>query len=159
MGFFQKLKDGLFKTRSGFVADMDAVFMGHEKLDDDFYDDLEETLIMGDIGVHTTEDIIEELKKASKKEHIKKPGPLREYFVKYVTEKMALPDDAYEFTGTTSVVFVIGVNGVGKTTTIGKLAAKLHEEGKKVVIAAADTFRDFAVGQGRSRSHRSRRGS
>lgn len=147
MGFFQKLKDGLFKTRSGFVADMDAVFMGHDKLDDDFYDDLEETLIMGDIGVNTTENIIEELKTASKKEHIKKPGPLREYFVKYVTEKMALPEDAYHFTEVTSVVFVIGVNGVGKTTTIGKLAAKLHDQGKKVVIAAADTFRAAAKEQ------------
>jgi fused signal recognition particle receptor len=147
MGFFQKLKEGLFKTRSSFVADMDAVFMGHEKIDDDFYDDLEETLIMGDIGVHTTEAIIEELKSAAKKEHIKKPGPLREYFVHFVTEKMALPEDAYAFTETTSVVFVIGVNGVGKTTTIGKLAAKLHDNGKKVVIAAADTFRAAAKEQ------------
>lgn len=139
-GFFKRLVSGLTKTRDNIVSGMDSIFHGFSKIDDDFYEELEETLIMGDLGVHTTMEIIEDLKAKVKAQHIKEPIECRELLIESIKEQMNVGETAYEFEDRTSVVFVIGVNGVGKTTTIGKLAGKFHEQHKKVILAAADTF-------------------
>ncbi len=123
---------------------MDSIFHGFSKIDDDFYEELEETLIMGDLGVRTTEEIIEDLKAKVKERHIKEPMECRQLLIESIREQMDVGETAYEFEGRQSVVFVIGVNGVGKTTTIGKLAGKFHAQHKKVILAAADTFRAAA---------------
>ena len=140
MGFFTRLKEGLTKTRDSFVKNMDSVFSGSGVIDEDFYEELEETLIMGDIGVRTTQDLLDELREQVKKQHIKDPMDCRKLLIDSIRSRMRNDFDAYEFLFHTSVIFVIGVNGVGKTTTIGKLAAKFRSQHKKVVIAAADTF-------------------
>ncbi|MCR4732041.1 MAG: signal recognition particle-docking protein FtsY [Lachnospiraceae bacterium] len=144
MGFFTRLKEGLTKTRDSFVKNMDSVFSGSGVIDEDFYEELEETLIMGDIGVRTTQDLLDELREQVKKQHIKDPMDCRKLLIDSIRSRMRNDFDAYEFLFHTSVIFVIGVNGVGKTTTIGKLAAKFRSQHKKVVIAAADTFRAAA---------------
>ncbi|SCW64967.1 fused signal recognition particle receptor [Lachnospiraceae bacterium C10] len=144
MGFFNRLKEGLTKTRDSFVRNMDSVFSGSGVIDEDFYEELEETLIMGDIGVRTTEELLEELREQVKKQKIKDPMDCRKLLIDSIRARMRNDYDAYEFLFHTSVIFVIGVNGVGKTTTIGKLAAKFRSQHKKVVIAAADTFRAAA---------------
>ncbi|SDW06537.1 signal recognition particle-docking protein FtsY [Lachnospiraceae bacterium KHCPX20] len=144
MGFFNRLKEGLTKTRDSFVRNMDSVFSGSGVIDEDFYEELEETLIMGDIGVRTTEELLEELREQVKKQRIKDPMDCRKLLIDSIRARMRNDYDAYEFLFHTSVIFVIGVNGVGKTTTIGKLAAKFRSQHKKVVIAAADTFRAAA---------------
>jgi fused signal recognition particle receptor len=123
---------------------MDSVFSGSGVIDEDFYEELEETLIMGDIGVRTTEELLEELREQVKKQRIKDPMDCRKLLIDSIRARMRNDYDAYEFLFHTSVIFVIGVNGVGKTTTIGKLAAKFRSQHKKVVIAAADTFRAAA---------------
>jgi len=143
-GFFKRLVSGLSKTRDNIVAGIDNVFSGFSKIDDDFYEELEETLIMGDMGVQTTYDILADLKERVKKEHIKEPLDCKELLIESIRNQMHVCETAYEFEEKTSVVLVIGVNGVGKTTTIGKLAGKLRGQGKKVVLAAADTFRAAA---------------
>ncbi len=143
-GFFKRLVSGLAKTRDNVVSGMDSIFHGFSNIDEEFYEELEETLIMGDLGVNTTMNIIEDLKKKVKENHIKEPVQCRQLLIDSIKEQMDVGDTAYEFENQTSVVFVIGVNGVGKTTTIGKLAGKLHNEHKKVVLAAADTFRAAA---------------
>ena len=143
-GFFSRLVSGLTKTRDNIVSGMDSIFHGFSKIDDDFYDELEETLIMGDIGVHATMNIIEDLKEKVRAQHIKEPAECRQLLIDSIREQMDVGETAYEFEDRTSVVFIIGVNGVGKTTTIGKLAGKLKDKNKKVVIAAADTFRAAA---------------
>ena len=143
-GFFARLKEGLNKTRNNIVSGIDSVFSGFSAIDDEFYEELEETLIMGDIGVNATSDILERLKKQVKERHIKEPSDCRQLLIDSIREQMDVGETAYEFEDRTSVVFVIGVNGVGKTTTIGKLAGKLKNQGKRVVIAAADTFRAAA---------------
>ena len=143
-GFFKRLVSGLTKTRDNIVSGMDSIFHGFSKIDDDFYEELEETLIMGDLGVRTTMEIIEDLKKKVKEQHIKEPVECRELLIDSIKEQMNVGETAYEFENKKSVVFVIGVNGVGKTTTIGKLAGKLHAQHKKVILAAADTFRAAA---------------
>ncbi|MCR5635102.1 MAG: signal recognition particle-docking protein FtsY [Lachnospiraceae bacterium] len=153
-GWFARLKEGLTKTRDNFVAGMDSLFSNEDKIDDDFYDELEETLILGDIGVHTTDTIIEKLKDAVKHEHIRKCSDCREFLIKTIKEEMATGETAYEFENKQSVVFVIGVNGVGKTTSIGKLASHLKSQGKRVILAAADTFRAAAGSQLEEWSHR-----
>ena len=147
MGLFSKLKEGLTKTRDNIVHGIDNVFSGFSKIDDDFYEELEETLIMGDIGVNTTEEIIENLKEKVKENHIKEPAACKELLINTIKEQMDLGENAYEFENRKSIVLVIGVNGVGKTTSIGKLAAQLKAQGKKVVLAAADTFRAAAIEQ------------
>jgi len=144
VGFFQKLKQGLSKSRNGFVSGMDAVFLGCSKIDDDFYEELEEVLIMGDVGVNTTNVLIESLKKKVKETHAKVPVECRNILVDIIKDMMALPEDAYDFENGNSVIMVVGVNGVGKTTTVGKIAGRLKESGKKVLVAAADTFRAAA---------------
>lgn len=143
-GFFKRLVSGLTKTRDNIVSGFDSLFSGFSHIDDDFYEELEEILVMGDIGIHATEEIIENLKKKVKENHIKEPADCRELLINSIKEQMYVGDTAYRFEEETSVVLVIGVNGVGKTTTIGKLAGKLKSQGKKVILGAADTFRAAA---------------
>lgn len=146
-GFFKRLVSGLTKTRENIVSGMDSIFHGFSKISDEFYEELEETLIMGDLGVRTTMDILEDLKRKVKEQHIKEPLECRQLLIDSIKEQMDVGGTAYEFEEKQSVVFVIGVNGVGKTTTIGKLAGKFHSENKKVILAAADTFRAAAGDQ------------
>ncbi len=146
-GFFAKLISGLSKTRSNIVSGIDSIFKGFSSIDDDFYEELEEILIMGDIGVATTEKIIEGLKEKVKENKIKEPEECKELLINIIKEQMDIGESAYEFENQKSVILVIGVNGVGKTTSIGKLAANLKGQGKKVVLAAADTFRAGAIKQ------------
>lgn len=143
-GFFKRLVSGLAKTRDNIVSGIDSIFNGFSSIDEDFYEELEEILIMGDLGIHATMKIIEDLKAKVKENHIKEPAECKQLLIDSIKEQMSIGDTAYEFENRTSVVLVIGVNGVGKTTTVGKLAGKLREEGKKVVLAAADTFRAAA---------------
>ncbi|MBQ3773569.1 MAG: signal recognition particle-docking protein FtsY, partial [Pseudobutyrivibrio sp.] len=147
ISFWQRLIKGLTKTRDNFIKSMDYIFNGFTNIDEDFYEELEEVLIMGDIGVRTTETILDDLRDAVKKEHIKEPSECKEFLINEIKEQMSLGDAAFEFENQTSVVLVIGVNGVGKTTTIGKLAGKLKANGKKVMVAGADTFRAAASDQ------------
>ena len=144
MGFFARLKNGLTKTRDNIVSGIDAVFHGASEIDEDFYEELEETLIMGDIGVNATNDIVERMKAAVKEKHLKQPSECKKLLVESIKEQMKVGETAYEFEKRQSVIFVIGVNGVGKTTSVGKLAGILKGQGKKVLIAAADTFRAAA---------------
>jgi len=143
-GFFTRLVSGLNKTRDQIVAGIDGIFNGFSQIDEDFYEELEEILIMGDLGVRTTTIILEELQEKVKEQNIKEPIECRQLLIDSIKEQMNVTEAAYEFEERTAVVFVIGVNGVGKTTTIGKLAGKFKEQNKKVVIAAADTFRAAA---------------
>ncbi len=145
--FFAKLKQGLSKTRSNIVDSIESVFTSHDKIDDDFYEELEEILVMGDVGIHATEEILDELKLAVKKRECRRPDECREYLIDVIKEKMRVTESDYEFLDKPSVVMVIGVNGVGKTTTIGKLAHIYRNKGKSVLIAAADTFRAAASEQ------------
>ena len=147
MGLFSKLKEGLTKTRNNIVSGIDSVFSGFSKIDDDFYDELEETLIMGDIGVHATEEIIEDLKEKVKENKIKQPEECKHLLIETIKEKMNLGENAYDFENKQSIVMLIGVNGVGKTTSVGKLAGLLKAQNKKVIMAAADTFRAAAIEQ------------
>ncbi len=153
-GFFKRLVSGLSKTRSQIISGIDGIFHGFTNIDDEFYEELEEVLIMGDIGVHTTMDIIEDLQEKVKKNHIKEPADCKQFLIESIKEQMDVGETAYEFEEKKSVVLVIGVNGVGKTTTIGKLAGKFRAEGKKVVLAAEDTFRAAAGEQLKEWAHR-----
>ncbi len=143
-GFFRRLVSGLSKTRDNIVSGMDGIFNGFSHIDDEFYEGLEEVLIMGDLGIQATDDILEALKEKVRERHIKEPADCRQILIDSIKEQMDVGKTAYEFEEKTSVVLVIGVNGVGKTTTIGKLAGKLREQNKKVILAAADTFRAAA---------------
>ncbi|MCI8427669.1 MAG: signal recognition particle-docking protein FtsY [Lachnospira sp.] len=147
MGLFSKLKEGLTKTRNNIVAGIDSIFSGFSSIDDEFYEELEETLIMGDIGVRATEDIIENLKEKVKENKIKNPTDCKQLLIDTIKEKMNLGENAYEFENRKSIVMLIGVNGVGKTTSVGKLAGHLRAQNKKVLMAAADTFRAAAIEQ------------
>lgn len=146
-GFWGRLVEGLSKTRANIVAGIDAVFSGFSNIDDDFYEEIEEILIMGDIGVRTTEAIIENLKKKVKENHIKEPAECKELLINSIKEQMDVGETAYRFEEEKSVVLMIGVNGVGKTTSVGKMAFKMKDQGKKVILAAADTFRAAAGNQ------------
>ena len=154
-GFFKRLLAGLTKTRDNFVKNMDYIFRGFTNIDDEFYEELEEILIMGDIGVTTTENILEDLKRKVKEQKIKEPVACKELLIESIRQQMDIGEAAYEFENRTSVVLVVGVNGVGKTTTIGKLAAKLRAQNKKVLLAAADTFRAAAGDQLKEWANRS----
>ena len=147
MGLFSKLKEGLTKTRDNIVSGIDSIFSGFSSIDDDFYEELEETLIMGDIGVVATEQIIDDLKEKVKEQRIKDPKECKQLLIDTIKEKMDLGENAYEFENKKSIVMLIGVNGVGKTTSVGKLAGNLKSMNKKVVLAAADTFRAAAIEQ------------
>ena len=147
MRLFSKLKEGLTKTRDNIVSGIENVFSGFSSIDDDFYDELEETLIMGDIGVRATEEIIEELKEKVKEQKVKEPQQCKQLLIDTIKEKMDLGENAYDFENRKSIVMLIGVNGVGKTTSVGKLAGHLKAMDKKVIMAAADTFRAAAIEQ------------
>ena len=146
-GFFSRLVEGLTKTRDNIVSGIDSVFHGFSKIDDEFYEELEEILIMGDLGVKATESILDDLREKVKAKHVKEPAECKKLLIDSIKQQMQVGETAYRFEEETSVVLVIGVNGVGKTTTVGKLAGKLKEQGKKVVIAGADTFRAAAGDQ------------
>ncbi len=146
-GFFGKLVKGLSKTRNSISNGIDALFSGFSSIDDDFYEELEELLIMADLGINTTTAVIEDLKKQVKEQKIKEPGECRQLLINSLKDQMQVKEMDYEFEKRKSVVLVIGVNGVGKTTSVGKLAGQLKEQGKKVMVAAADTFRAAAIEQ------------
>ena len=154
-GFFKRLVSGLTKTRDNIVAGFENIFSAFSSIDDDFYEELEEILIMGDMGVSTTEKIIDDLKAKVKELKIKEPAQCRQLLMDSIKEQMDLGETAYEYENKTSVLLVIGVNGVGKTTSVGKLAGQFRKEGKKVVLAAADTFRAAAIEQLTEWAHRS----
>lgn len=153
-GFFSKLVKGLSKTRTSIANGIDAIFSGFSSIDDDFYEELEEILIMADLGIITTTAIIEDLKKKVKENKIKDPAQCRELLMNSMKEQMLVGETAYEFENRKSVVLLIGVNGVGKTTSVGKLAGQLKNSGKKVMVAAADTFRAAAIEQLTEWAHR-----
>lgn len=146
-GFFGRLVAGLTKTRKSIAAGFDYIFSGFSHIDDDFYEELEEVLVMADLGVHTTEAIIEDLKQKVKEQHIKEPSACKELLIESIKAQMSVDEGAYDFENDTCVILVIGVNGVGKTTSVGKLAGQYKKRGKKVLIAAADTFRAAATQQ------------
>lgn len=143
-GFFSRLKEGLSKTRDNIVSGIDSVFNGFSSIDEDFYDELEETLIMGDIGVDATEKILTRLREQVKENHIKEPAQCKDFLIQSIKDQMQAGETAYDFEKEQSVILIIGVNGVGKTTSVGKLAGILKSQGKKVLIAAADTYRAAA---------------
>lgn len=143
-GFFKRLVSGLTKTRDSIVSGIDSIFNGFSKIDEEFYEELEEVLIMGDLGVSATYVVLDDLRRKVKEQHIKEPAACKQILIDSIKEQMRVEETAYEFENRTSVVLIIGVNGVGKTTTIGKLAGKLRAQNKKVVLAAADTFRAAA---------------
>jgi len=153
-GFFGRLFAGLAKTRRSISAGMSSIFSGFSNIDDDFYDELEEVLIMADIGVDATGKILDSLKQKVKEQHIKEPEACRQLLIDSIKEQMQISETAYDFENRKSVLFVVGVNGVGKTTTVGKLAGQLKNSGKKVLIAAADTFRAAAIEQLTEWAHR-----
>ena len=155
MGFFKRLVAGLNKTRDNIVSGMDSIFHGFSKIDEDFYEELEEILIMGDLGVKATEAILDDLRDKVKENHIKDPAECKQLLIDSIKEQMKVEETAYRFENEKSVVLVIGVNGVGKTTTVGKLAGKLKRQGKKVVLAGADTFRAAAGDQLKEWANRS----
>ena len=153
-GFFSRLKQGLAKTRDNIVKSIDTLFYDASCIDEEFYEELEETLIMGDIGINATQAIIDKLRVEVKKNLLTKPADCKELLIKTIKEQMRVEDTAYEFENKQSIVMVIGVNGVGKTTTVGKLAGKWKGQGRKVLIAAADTFRAAAGEQLEEWCHR-----
>lgn len=146
-GFFGKLISGLSKTRDNFIGGIDNIFSGFSKIDDDFYEELEEVMIMADLGVETTEKIIEDLQDKVKEQKIKEPAACKELLAASMKEQMKVEESDYDFENRKSVVLLIGVNGVGKTTSVGKLAGQMKAKGKKVIVAAADTFRAAAIDQ------------
>lgn len=146
MGFFEKLKKGLFKTKDAIVGKIDTLFKKFVKVDEDLFDELEELLISADIGVNTTEEILDELRENVKENKIKQPEEVKNELLS-ILRRMVGEHEPLKLDTKPSVILVIGVNGVGKTTSIGKIAAELKREGKKVVVAAADTFRAAAAEQ------------
>ena len=153
-GFFSRLVQGLTKTRDNIVSGIDSIFSGFSAIDEDFYEEIEETLIMGDLGIQTTMSIMERLRETVKEQHIKEPAECKKILIDSIKKQMDLGENAYEFEKRKSVVLVIGVNGVGKTTSAGKLAGQLKDEGHKVLLAAADTFRAGAIEQLTEWAHR-----
>ena len=147
MGFFDKLKNGLNKTKTSFDEKMNDIFSNFRKVDEDLLDGLEEALIMSDVGANTSSMIIENLRQRIKKENIKDEEGVREALRQEIQDIFAKTDSELHLNTKPSVILVVGVNGVGKTTSIGKIANRLKKDGKKVVIAAADTFRAAAVEQ------------
>ncbi len=143
-GLFKRLASGLSKTRANIASNMNSVFRGSSKIDDEFYDDLEEVLILSDLGVHTAENIIEDLKEKVKEQGIREPEECRQLLIESLRDQMRTGEMDFRFEDEPSVVLVIGVNGVGKTTTIGKLAAQEKGRGRRVILGAADTFRAAA---------------
>ena len=147
MGFFDKIKEGLAKTRDALSDSLGSVFTGFSEIDDDFYDELEESLILADLGVDTACKAVERLRKSVRENHLKTTEDARTALKEILVDMLNVGDTALNLSTTPSVVLVIGVNGVGKTTTIGKIATQLTRQGKKVLLVAADTFRAAAADQ------------
>ena len=145
-GFFQRLTEGLTKTRQNIMSGLDSIFKSSE-IDDDFYEELEETLIMADIGTKATSDIIESLQEKVRENKIKEAAECKQLLIDSMKEQMSLAENAYDFENKKSVLLIVGVNGVGKTTSVGKLAGQIKGMGKRVLLAAADTFRAAAIEQ------------
>lgn len=146
-GFFSKLVNGLSKTKANMINSVEQVIYSFSKIDEEFYEELEEALIIADIGVSSSMKIIENLKDTVKKNKVKDPIEVKALLKEEIEQLMNVPDEEYEFINKKSVILIIGVNGVGKTTTIGKLAYQYKQDKKKVIIAAADTFRAAAIEQ------------
>ena len=146
MGFFKKLNKGLKKTRDNMSGAINAALYGKNEIDDEFYDELEEILVMADVGVNTSAEIVEKLRDAVFKKNLRKAKDVKEE-IKNIVADMLSGGETIDMVTIPSVILVIGVNGVGKTTSIGKMAAMFKEEGKKVILGAADTFRAAAIDQ------------
>ena len=153
-GLFARLREGLSKTRRSIASGFASVFSGFSAIDEDFYEELEEILIMGDLGVHATEEILERLKEQVREQKIKEPAACRQLLIDTIKQQMDVGENAYPFEHQRSVILVVGVNGVGKTTSIGKLASQMKGMGKRVILAAADTFRAGAIEQLTQWAHR-----
>ena len=147
MGFFEKIKAGLSKTRNALSSSLGSVFSGFSEIDDDFYDELEESLILADLGVETATKAVERLRRAVREQHLKSIPEAKDALKRILTDMLSVGDTALDLSTSPSVVLVIGVNGVGKTTTIGKIAKQLTDQGKNVLMVAADTFRAAAADQ------------
>lgn len=147
MGFFDKIKAGLTKTRNAMANTVGSVFSGFSDIDDDFYDELEESLILADLGVETATKAVERLRQTVRERRLRDPEDARSALREVLTDMLNVGPSELDLSTKPSVVLVIGVNGVGKTTTIGKLSAQLKSEGKKVLLCAADTFRAAAADQ------------
>lgn len=147
MGFFDKIKAGLSKTRDALNSTLGSVFSGFSEIDDDFYDELEESLILADLGVETAGKATERLRKAVREQHLKTTEEAKTALKEILVSMLEVGDTTLNLSTTPSVVLVIGVNGVGKTTTIGKIAKQLTDQGKKVLLVAGDTFRAAAADQ------------
>ena len=147
MGFLQRLKAGLKKTKEGFVNKVSNIFTGRTNIDDELFEELEEVLIQADVGVKTTFTLIEKLKKDVEEEEITEPEELMEYFQKELKSLLQNDEGGFNFDNDLNIIMVVGVNGAGKTTTIAKIAGRHKEEGKKVMLAAGDTFRAGAIEQ------------
>ncbi|WP_294589701.1 signal recognition particle receptor subunit alpha, partial [uncultured Ruminococcus sp.] len=146
MGFFEKLKNGLKKTKDSMMGRIESLLHSFSKIDEYLFEELEETLILCDIGVTTSEKICEKLRQKVKQEGVKEPEKIKDMLKEIITEMLG-EDQQLDMSTTPSVILVIGVNGVGKTTTIGKLAMRLKEQGRSVILGAADTFRAAAIEQ------------
>lgn len=147
MGFFEKLKNGLKKTKEVLMKPVNSLFSSYDKVDDEFFEELFDILVMSDVGVATSQEIIDRLKERLKEKKIKETGVAREELISIMTELVDSENGTIDLEKTPTVILVIGVNGVGKTTSIGKIATLLKSKGKKVVLAAADTFRAAAIEQ------------
>ena len=147
MGFFDKIKQGLAKTRDAMASTLGSVFSGFSQIDDDFYDELEESLILADLGVDTALKATDRLRKVVREQHLKEPEEAKTALKEILVDMLSVGQTQLDLSTKPAVILVIGVNGVGKTTTIGKLAAKLTAEGKKVLLVAGDTFRAAAADQ------------
>ena len=155
-GFFSKLVSGLAKTRDSIISGFDSIFSSFSSIDEDFYEELEEILIMADLGINTTTEILENLQEKVKELKIKEPKDCKELLIASIKEQLKVDDHLYDFEDKKSVVLLIGVNGVGKTTSVGKLAGQLKDKNKKVMVAAADTFRAAAIEQLTEWAHRAK---
>ena len=147
MGFFEKLKNGLKKTKEVLMKPVNSLFSSYDKVDDEFFEELFDILVMSDVGVATSQEIIDRLKERLKEKKIKETGAAREELISIMTGLVDSENGTIDLEKTPTVILVIGVNGVGKTTSIGKIATLLKSKGKKVVLAAADTFRAAAIEQ------------
>ena len=147
MGFFDKIKAGMAKTRNALSNTLGSVFSGFSQIDDDFYDELEESLILADLGVETSVKATQRLRKTIREQHLKTPEEAKEALKEILVDMLNVGDTALDLSTKPAVILVIGVNGVGKTTTIGKIATQLVGQGKKVMLVAGDTFRAAAADQ------------
>ena len=147
MGFFDKIKAGLTKTRDALSSTLGSVFTGFSEIDDDFYDELEESLILADLGVETAGKAVERLRRAVREQHLKSTEEAKQALKDILVQMLSVGETALNLTTTPSVILVIGVNGVGKTTTIGKISKQLVDQGKRVLLVAGDTFRAAAADQ------------